>query len=112
MLRITNGLVVDGGEILKKDVYINDGKIFAVTDAALPADETVDAGGKYVSAGFIDTHVHGGGGADFMDGGIEPMRVAGMAAERTRMGKYPCACWTACPASWAATPMAAALTDP
>jgi N-acetylglucosamine-6-phosphate deacetylase len=28
----------------------------------------IDAGGCYVSPGFIDIHVHGGGGHDFMDG--------------------------------------------
>ena len=29
--------------------------------------ETVDAGGCYVTPGFIDIHSHGGGGMDFMD---------------------------------------------
>lgn len=76
MFRIANGLVVNGGIVEKKNVYIDGGVIAAVTDAVLPADKTLDAEGKYVSAGFIDTHVHGGGGSDFMDGGTEPMRVA------------------------------------
>lgn len=31
----------------------------------------VDAKGMYISPGFIDLHVHGGGGADFMDGTVE-----------------------------------------
>ncbi len=35
------------------------------------ADEVIDASGKYVSAGFVDIHVHGGGGYDFMDGTVE-----------------------------------------
>jgi N-acetylglucosamine-6-phosphate deacetylase len=30
----------------------------------------VDAGGCYASPGFVDMHVHGGGGADFMDGTV------------------------------------------
>ena len=30
-------------------------------------DETVDLQGKYLAPGFIDMHVHGGGGGDFMD---------------------------------------------
>lgn len=34
-------------------------------------DEVLDAGGFYASAGFIDIHVHGGGGYDFMDGTVE-----------------------------------------
>jgi len=76
MLRISNGLVITGGRIEKKNVYVDGGKITDVTEEIFPADKTVDAGGRYVSPGFIDTHVHGGGGADFMDGGLEPMRVA------------------------------------
>ncbi len=31
----------------------------------------IDAKGKYISPGFIDIHVHGGGGHDFMDNTIE-----------------------------------------
>ncbi len=34
-------------------------------------DEVLDASGRYVSAGFVDIHVHGGGGYDFMDGTVE-----------------------------------------
>lgn len=32
------------------------------------ARRTVDLAGNYLSPGFIDMHVHGGGGSDFMDG--------------------------------------------
>jgi len=31
----------------------------------------IDAKGNYVCPGFIDLHLHGGGGADFMDGTVE-----------------------------------------
>ena len=33
------------------------------------ADVTVDCQGMYLSPGFIDVHVHGAGGHDFMEGG-------------------------------------------
>lgn len=33
-----------------------------------PAIRVIDAKGMYISPGFIDIHVHGGGGFDFMDG--------------------------------------------
>lgn len=76
MLKITNGKVILPDRIEKSNVYVNDGKIVKITTDELPFDEVFDAEGDYVSPGFIDTHVHGGGGADFMDGGVSPMRVA------------------------------------
>ena len=57
-------------------LYMQDGKITALTEENLPADEMIDAKGQYVSPGFIDMHLHGGGGEDFMDGGIEPILKA------------------------------------
>jgi N-acetylglucosamine-6-phosphate deacetylase len=36
----------------------------------------VDAKGGYISPGFIDIHVHGGQGADFMDGSVEAVKTA------------------------------------
>ena len=41
----------------------------------LPSEEYdytfIDAGGNYVSAGFVDIHTHGAGGFDFMDNTVE-----------------------------------------
>ncbi len=54
-------------------LYIKDGKIMKVTDKVQAFDTEIDAEHCYVSAGFIDMHVHGGNGYDFMDGGIEPI---------------------------------------
>ncbi len=45
--------------------------------ARVPRDaQVIDARGGYVSPGFIDIHVHGGGGADFMDGSPDAVRTA------------------------------------
>ena len=55
------------------------GKIASLTpqpDRDLPV---IDAQGQYVMPGFIDIHVHGGGGADFMDGTAEAIRTAAQA---------------------------------
>ena len=38
--------------------------------------EGIDGRGGYLAPGFIDIHVHGGDGADFMDGTSEAVRVA------------------------------------
>jgi N-acetylglucosamine-6-phosphate deacetylase len=45
-------------------------RITAVTDTNVdfPDAIEIDAKGDYVSPGFIDIHLHGGGGHDFMDG--------------------------------------------
>lgn len=44
----------------------------------------IDAAGRYVSPGFIDIHVHGGGGHDFMDGTVEAF--LGVAETHARYG--------------------------
>jgi N-acetylglucosamine-6-phosphate deacetylase len=52
-------------------VHVRDGVIAALgRDEAMPGSSglTVDAGGQFLAPGYVDMHVHGGGGADFMDG--------------------------------------------
>ncbi|OQP42729.1 N-acetylglucosamine-6-phosphate deacetylase [Niastella yeongjuensis] len=39
----------------------------AAHDIEITDADIIDAAGKYVAPGFIDIHVHGGGGFDFMD---------------------------------------------
>lgn len=69
-LIIQNAKIVTAGEIITgKKVCIRNGKISAIVNQDVPVDGLVtDAAGKYLSAGFVDIHVHGGGGSDFMDG--------------------------------------------
>ena len=48
-------------------------------DEPLPAStaaSTVDAGSGYIAPGFVDIHVHGGDGADYMDGTVEAVTTA------------------------------------
>ena len=52
--------------------------------AGAAADFVYDLAGLYVSAGFIDIHVHGGGGHDFMDG--TPEAYHGASALHLRHG--------------------------
>lgn len=74
---ITQTRVIDGGVIL-----IHDGTIAEVyergggPDAVSEDTRVIDAGGLYASPGFIDVHVHGGGGYDFMCGNADSVRHA------------------------------------
>ncbi|WP_117168609.1 allantoinase AllB [Paraliobacillus sediminis] len=59
-LKISNGTVVSGSEMFQANVYIKDGAIGAITNETLEeeASETIDATGKHVLPGLIDTHIH------------------------------------------------------
>ncbi len=81
ILFIRNGKLVTprvlrpGGAVL-----IVDGRIAWVGPAEqapeLPQTaQRIDAGGGYIVPGFVDIHLHGGGGADFMDATPEAIRT-------------------------------------
>lgn len=57
---IKNGMLVTPTETRSANICIKDGKIAAITDCGLPvsAIEEIDAAGKYVLPGLIDSHVH------------------------------------------------------
>ena len=60
-------------------VVCEKGKIVSVSKKRpkVSADtQVVDGRGGYLSPGFIDIHVHGGDGADFMDGTADAVRIA------------------------------------
>ncbi len=75
--KYTNFVLVtaDGCETGKK-IYTENGIIRAVTEENRPADREIDCGGNYLSAGWIDIHTHGAGGADFLDGTPEAYHTA------------------------------------
>ena len=66
---IKNGTIVTPTNSYQADIYIKDGKIAAITsNASEEAKETIDASGKYIYPGFIDTHVHSrDGGATYKE---------------------------------------------
>lgn len=77
-LLIKGGTIISRGKRFKADVLVADGKIVRVGQdlTASESAEVILAEGKYLSAGFIDLHTHGGGGADFMDGTVEAYATA------------------------------------
>ncbi len=74
---IGHGQVVLADRILDdSSVLFENGKILAVGQPCPPDARQIDVQGKWILPGFIDTHVHGGGGADFMDAELEGFKVA------------------------------------
>lgn len=77
--------IITNGRILTPQGWINNGWIIfdgnkiidiGTGQKSLPNSREVDAKGNYLLPGGIDTHVHGGGGHDFMEGTEEAFRVA------------------------------------
>ena len=70
-LKIINGRIITPQTIIDNgSILVTGDKITAINERNIEANDaiTIDAKGQYVSPGFIDIHVHGGGGHDFMDG--------------------------------------------
>lgn len=70
-IKIVNGKVITPDRIVKNaTLLINNTKIEFIGEGDVNTDgyEIIDAKGNYISPGFIDIHIHGGGGYDFMDG--------------------------------------------
>lgn len=70
-IKITNGKILTPFRVIPNGtVLIEDNKITGLSENTVDfAGATeIDAKGQYISPGFIDIHVHGGGGHDFMDG--------------------------------------------
>jgi len=72
---IVNAKIISPYRIFDGSVIVTDRKISSVTAAKevdmLPEDRVIDAKGLYLSPGFVETLIHGGGNADVMDGSIE-----------------------------------------
>src|SRR5581483_9956696 len=65
----TNATLVLPGVLLRgASLLAESGRITAIDWRPHSGEETIDLGGLYLAPGFVDLHVHGGAGADFMDG--------------------------------------------
>jgi len=69
---ILSDRIIDQGWLL-----IDDELIRAAGEGVCPdAHDRFDANGGYLAPGFIDLHVHGGGGSDFLDATAEAFLTA------------------------------------
>jgi N-acetylglucosamine-6-phosphate deacetylase len=79
-------LIFHGGTVILEDrllagarVEVDGARIAAIRtgpEAECHDHPEIDLGGGYLAPGFVDLHVHGGDGADFMDGTDEAFRTA------------------------------------
>jgi len=70
-IKIFNGKIITPKSILENaSLIVLDGKISGIEKGNPNISDAleIDAKGHYISPGFIDIHLHGGGGSDFMDG--------------------------------------------
>jgi N-acetylglucosamine-6-phosphate deacetylase len=73
-LKIYNGKIITAERIINGGcILIAGNTITSISEHDIETKDvpTIDAGGKYISPGFIDIHIHGGGGHDFMDGSVK-----------------------------------------
>lgn len=67
LFRNFNVIFKDG--VRKTDVLVRDGLIYLhINVKDYDTEDIIDGKGKYLCPGFIDTHIHGAGGCDTMDG--------------------------------------------
>src|SRR5215813_1835267 len=81
---MTVNLHFRGGTVVLADQLVVDGEVQVVDErvhevgrslAPLPRSELIQLQGDYLAPGYVDLHVHGGAGADFMDGTEEAFRT-------------------------------------
>ncbi len=85
MLSLTNARVVLEDRIVERGTVVIDGeRIAEVREDGSTVGEVVDLGGCYLAPGFVDVHVHGGGGYDLMTGTVNS--VLGCADHLVRYG--------------------------
>lgn len=76
------------GRVVLPDGVIEDGVVLcsggrieaAGRRVRIPRDvQVIDAGAGYIAPGYVDIHVHGGEGSDYMDGAADAVRTANRA---------------------------------
>lgn len=77
MTLFKNAKVIKENNIIRCDVLVDNGKIAEIgNDIQVQAADLIDCEGFYLSPGFIDLHVHGGGGFSAMGGKEEILKMA------------------------------------
>ena len=92
-LKIFNGHILTPYRCIKNGVVVvENGKITSIgtQNIEVPNALEIDAKGCYIAPGFIDIHLHGGGGSDFMDGTVEAfLNIARLHAQHGTTAMFP-----------------------
>ena len=76
MKRIVGSILTPGGFVCGVLEFDDNGRVLAVSGEPVDEAQVRDSGAPLVLPGFIDLHVHGGGGRDIMEGGDALLRVS------------------------------------
>ena len=88
-LLIKNGVVAAGGVPRQADVLCEGPRIVAIArDIRADGAEVLDAAGMTVGPGFIDVHVHGGGGSSFFTHDADRVRAYSQWAPRNGVTSF------------------------
>lgn len=87
MTRTLKGRIVTLAGVVDGSLHIGtDGRIVSIEGAHIPAERAREPGALLLVPGFIDLHVHGGGGRDIMEGGDAALQVARRHAQHGTTG--------------------------
>ena len=88
MIAIYNGQVITEDNVFYGGLLIDGGKIHGVFKGDLPVGIPltlqIDAEGRYISPGFVDIHIHGGGGREVNE--AEPEAIKTLCGAHARHG--------------------------
>ena len=70
-------IITQRGILSGEEIKADNGLLVNIGGTGESADTVIEADGLYVSAGFIDGHTHGAGGADYMDATVDAFQTAG-----------------------------------
>ena len=89
-IALTNGqILTPNGSFVTAALVMEGSKISGIATGELPGDiRRIDVNGCYVVPGFIDTHTHGCGGRNFMEGSREA--ISAISRQMTRSGVTSC----------------------